>query len=61
MITIEIKATTAEINSLIDFLGTNAQFNEIRAQVMSSRDQRQHHQEDEVPKEGDNEYIERSE
>lgn len=61
MIKLEIQASATEINELITLLGSNPNFDNIRKQVINFMDQYKHNQDDEIPKEGDNEYIERSE
>lgn len=61
MITIEIQASTAEVDALINLLNDKSAFENIKQQIISSRDLSEHRQDEEIPKEGDNEYIERSE
>ncbi|WP_029286187.1 hypothetical protein [Pedobacter sp. R20-19] len=61
MIKLEIQASATEIEELITLLGSDANFDNIRNQVINFRDQSRHHQADEIPKEGDDEFIERSE
>lgn len=61
MIKLEIQASATEINELITLLSSDPNFDNIRKQVINFMDQSRHNQDDEIPKEGDHEYIERSE
>ncbi|GGE65594.1 hypothetical protein EV200_106215 [Pedobacter psychrotolerans] len=61
MIKLEIQASAAEINELITLLSSNAKFDHIRKQIVDFKDQSTHNQDDEIPKEGDDKFIERSE
>jgi len=61
MIRIEIQAEIAEVNALIALLETDAKFKNIAQQVVNAKAQSEHNQLAEIPVEGDDEYIERSE
>lgn len=61
MIKLEIQASATEIEELIALLSSDAKFDNIRNQVINFRNQSSHNQSDEIPQEGDDEFIERSE
>ena len=58
---IEIEANTQEIEELIVVLSNNPQLANIKKQLITLRDQDNHEQSAEIPAEGDDQFIERSE
>ena len=58
---IEIEANTQEIEELIVVLNNNPQLANIKKQLITLRDQDNHEQSAEIPAEGDDQFIERSE
>ncbi|NTE04568.1 hypothetical protein G6M26_40570 [Agrobacterium tumefaciens] len=61
MIKLEIQASAVEIEALIALLDSDAKFENIRKQIIDFKNLNEHVQTDEIPKEGDDEFIERSE
>jgi len=58
---IELEANTPELEELIIILNNNPQLENIRKQLITFRYQDNHEQSAEIPAEGDDQFIERSE